>query len=161
MKLLVFSDSHGNVFPMREAVLRNRDADCILYLGDGLRDLEEIRREFPIPILAVRGNCDFGMEGYSEEESITLDGVRILLTHGHRYGVKGGTGAFLTYARAKGYHIALYGHTHLPHESYHGEGQPLYLMNPGSIGKRERGIYSFGVITLQSQAVLLSFGTVQ
>ena len=160
MKLLVFSDSHGHLSPMREAILRNPDADCILYLGDGIRDLSSLADVPSIPILAVRGNCDIGFDGYPHEEALTLEERRILLCHGHFYGVKGGTGALLARAKCDGYHIALFGHTHIPFESYDPD-TGIYLFNPGSIGKRDAGAYSFGIITLQNQSVLLSHGRVQ
>lgn len=160
MKLLVFSDSHGNPSPMREAILRNPDADCILYLGDGIRDLADLDGTPTIPVIAVRGNCDTSFDGYSTEEAVTFEGVRILLTHGHLYGVKGGQGGLFAHAKRSGYQIALFGHTHIPHESYDSE-TGIYLFNPGSIGKRDAGAYSFGIITLQSQSVLLSHGKVQ
>jgi putative phosphoesterase len=108
----------------------------------------------------VRGNCDIGFEGYSFEESVTFEGVRILLCHGHQYGVKGGIGALLSSAIRDGYRIALFGHTHIPFESYDAQSG-VYLFNPGSIGKRDAGAYSFGVITLKNNAVLLSHGKVQ
>lgn len=145
---------------MREAILRNPNADCILYLGDGIRDLSMLPDTPRIPILAVRGNCDVGFDGYSYEETVTFEGSRILLCHGHHYGVKGGSGALLARAKRDGCKIALFGHTHIPSESYDSE-TGIYLFNPGSIGKRDAGACSFGIITLENQSVLLSHGKVQ
>ena len=35
MKLLVFSDSHGMPLYMRETLEKHRDADAVIFLGDG------------------------------------------------------------------------------------------------------------------------------
>ena len=145
---------------MREAILRNQDADCILYLGDGIRDAEELRHAFAIPWVMVRGNCDFLADAYREEEAVMFENVHILLTHGHRYGVKGGLGALISHGRVHGYDIVLYGHTHMPMETYLDDGHPIYLFNPGSIGKRDAGDYSFGLITIKDGQILLSHGKV-
>ena len=46
MKLLVFSDSHGNIEHMRRAVEQERP-DQILHLGDVMRDAVELSVAYP------------------------------------------------------------------------------------------------------------------
>lgn len=61
MKILVFSDSHGNEDNMIRAVERERPftLDAIVHLGDGWRDAEALHRLYPrIPLEQVPGNCD-------------------------------------------------------------------------------------------------------
>ena len=59
MKLLVLSDSHGNVDNMVLAVERTHP-DWILHLGDVVRDGDALHSRFPeIPFAQVSGNCDF------------------------------------------------------------------------------------------------------
>ena len=69
MKILVFSDSHGNEDNMIRAVERERPStlDAIVHLGDGWRDAEALHRLYPrIPLEQVPGNCDLGrFEGAS------------------------------------------------------------------------------------------------
>ena len=63
MKILVFSDSHGNEDNMVRAVERERPStlDAIVHLGDGWRDAEALHRLYPrIPLEQVPGNCDLG-----------------------------------------------------------------------------------------------------
>ena len=36
MKLLIVSDTHGNLLALEEAVKREQDAEFVLHLGDGL-----------------------------------------------------------------------------------------------------------------------------
>ena len=63
MKLLVFSDSHGNIEHMRRAVEQEKP-DQILHLGDVMRDAVELSRSYPnIPLELVPGNCDYAIRG--------------------------------------------------------------------------------------------------
>ena len=61
-KLLVLSDSHG----ARDAIKRilskeQHNVDAVIFLGDGLRDLEQTLAGFPhLRVYSVAGNCDFG-----------------------------------------------------------------------------------------------------
>ena len=90
MKILVFSDSHGNEDNMIRAVERERPStlDAIVHLGDGWRDAEALHRLYPrIPLEQVPGNCDLGR--FEESERVVFFGdCRVLLCHGHTLGVK-------------------------------------------------------------------------
>ena len=60
LKLVLFSDSHGNVANMAD-VVRLEHPDRVLHMGDLARDAEELARQFPdIPVTYVPGNCDAG-----------------------------------------------------------------------------------------------------
>ena len=122
MTLLVLSDSHGRPDLIEEAIRRVRP-DVILFAGDGLRDLSRV--EIPCPLWAVSGNCDWlttpliingGVFEPQTEELVTVEGIRILLTHGHRYGVKSGPTAAAYRAMELGADMLVYGHTHVPVE---------------------------------------------
>lgn len=81
MKLLVFSDSHGNVANMEDAV-RREEPDQVLHLGDVVRDADALRRRFPdLPMTRVRGNCD-ARSDVPEECLLERAGRRLLLMHG-------------------------------------------------------------------------------
>ena len=149
MRVIVFSDSHGSTVCMREALLDHPEADMIIHLGDGERDLEKLaeltggRR-----IVQVCGNCDL----YSllpANEIVDAAGVRIFCSHGHTELVKHGNQAFISKARSLGAHIALYGHTHQTVTAY---DDGLHIMNPGSIRAGEYGIIDItpsGIMLLQ------------
>ncbi len=160
MKILVFSDSHGSTLFMRKALNMHKDTEAVFFLGDGLADVDTLAYMFPrVAWIAVRGNCDFsplfrGSEA-NEVESITLNGFKIVATHGHRYYAKHGTGALKRLARDVGADIVLFGHTHNPYEEYVSDDEhPYYLFNPGSASGYSP---SYGVITLD-KAPLLSHG---
>ena len=159
MKCLVFSDSHRDARNMRAALLHNPDAEVIFYLGDGLSDAEAIARgDRERAWLAVAGNCDINpifIDSFVKKvDYITLDGRKIVFTHGDLYGVKSGIGGLVSLAKETKANIILFGHTHEPLESYvRTEDNGVYLFNPGSIAAG-----SYGVILLRPDGVLLSHG---
>lgn len=167
MKILVFSDSHGNASRMSRAISMHPDAEMIFFLGDGLREAIPAAREHSeAAFLAVRGNCDRFVSFFSKcdtrtEEIVSILGHRILLTHGHAYGVKGGLGALIASAERQEADLVLFGHTHLRHEEYLAEREkPLRLFNPGSISLPWEGKPSYGIVTLRDDQVLLSHGEI-
>ena len=143
MKILVLSDYHGAVSPMEQAV-EQTSPDLILHLGDCWRDGERLHDRFPaIPLEQVPGNCDFRpMEPV--ERLLELRGKRILLCHGHTYGVKQSLVTAGFAAEEQQLDLFLFGHTHRPLVDR--RGRTLFL-NPGSIGDPTRP--SYGVVTIQ------------
>ena len=74
MKILVLSDSHGNIDNMARAVELIRPRH-ILHLGDCLRDAQALHERFPdIPMDTVPGNCDWGSFD-TPERLLEFDGV--------------------------------------------------------------------------------------
>ncbi len=162
LKCLIFSDSHGHgLSRMRKVIEGHPDAEVIFFLGDGLSEAETLRETYPDRmVLAVRGNCDFSPLSPTEEtDMITLEGVRIVFTHGHKYDAKWSYNGLCALAASRGAKICLFGHTHAPTEAYHGEGDPPFtLFNPGSIGQPHLGRPTYGVLTLVNGTYLLSHG---
>lgn len=159
MKMLVFSDSHGKGERMKR-IIEKSDCDTVLFLGDGLREYDALRNEFPNKLfLSVMGNCD-SCDGTREENIITLDGVRILMLHGHKRGVKHGTELLEAYGRELGADLILYGHTHVPDNRYVSDfGKPYYVFNPGSIGAPAFLSPSFGYIETVDSKLVLNYVT--
>ena len=164
MEYLIFSDSHGNTRNLREAFrLQIQRPRGIIFLGDGLRDLE--MTDFgDVPVMAVRGNCDWLSQNEPSALMLSMGEHTAFCVHGDAYRVKGGLESLKTAAACRGADLVLFGHTHQPHlEVIPADEQvgdvilqkPLYLFNPGSIGQREA---SFGVLTLQGKNVLFSHG---
>ena len=147
MLLAVFSDSHGSPDAMRRAV-ETRRPDHIVFLGDGFRDAERLGQEFPhIPLLLLRGNCDWNVVDAKESALFELAGVRIFAAHGHRHGVKMELDAFANSVHFSGAGLGLYGHTHIPRIT---ETHGLTLMNPGSVGSHDSP--SYGLVWLENGA---------
>ena len=153
MKILVFSDSHGNFLNMKKAVESHPRTDMIVFLGDGLRDAGRLFDEYKeIPHVAVKGNCDLtgnaGAEVFLDEQTVDLGGLRMFVCHGHKYGVKSSELGLWLCAKEKGATLALFGHTHCPYERVY-EG--IRLFNPGSIG-----MGNYGIIYIENGAVVVS-----
>ena len=128
MKLLILSDSHGSCDGMHRAIAAERPTH-VIHLGDHASDAVDLGRSFPmLPIVGVKGNCDYG-DPTPDERLVDFDGVRVMMAHGHRYGVKSGLLRYEMAAREKNADVALFGHTHCAYcEEYNG----LWLVNPGS-----------------------------
>ena len=87
MEILVLSDSHGRVDHMVRAVEQFHPRQ-VLHLGDCVRDAQALERQFPqLPVTMVPGNCDWGQTG-EPERLLEIEGVRILMMHGHTRHVK-------------------------------------------------------------------------
>ena len=130
MKLLVLSDSHGNVDNMARAVELTQPRH-ILHLGDCLRDAQALHERFPdLPMDTVPGNCDWGSFD-QPERLLEFEGVRVLMMHGHTRNVKSSPLAAQYAAREWGADVLLFGHTHRPLVDNDGA---LLVLNPGAAG---------------------------
>ncbi len=131
MLIAVISDSHGNRNSISKIKKKIINAQVLIFLGDGENDLNEITEGFSGEVYAVRGNCDFDGK-YPEERIIEIQGKKIFICHGHKYGVKYGYNSIYYRGKEVGADIVLFGHSHLPIiEEYDG----LILMNPGSVSR--------------------------
>ena len=132
MRIVVFSDSHGDIFQAIEVVRRNEREKIFVFLGDGADELETLREMYPHKeFIGVRGNCDFFCH-LPDEYMMDSGGVKLLCTHGHLYSVKYSTEKLGESARKKGATVALYGHTHKALVKY---DDGLYLVCPGSVSR--------------------------
>ena len=88
-KLLVLSDSHGGRAAIERVLMKeSKSIDALIFLGDGLRDLELALTLYPkLRAYSVAGNCDYGALEPTDGLA-AFDGVVIFYTHGHMYGVK-------------------------------------------------------------------------
>lgn len=132
MKIAVFSDTHGFYSGMLNAV-REYAPDSVIHLGDGIGDAERLTREEPtLPVICVPGNCDHESTE-PEYKVVTLGGIRMFLTHGHRYGVRYGRLDTLLYAAECNEAVfAMFGHTH---KAYFEQTEGIFVLNPGSAGQ--------------------------
>ena len=165
MDLLIISDSHGRGYLLKEVLSHQvRRPEALLFLGDGIRDLEgELDRS--LLSYGVRGNCDLFTAGCDapDERTLFYEGHKLLLCHGHTYGVKGGIGPLLAHGVREGADLVCFGHTHTPYLERIPSGtsvagislaRDVYLFNPGSLAQG-----SFGVLHLDGETVLFSHGT--
>lgn len=129
MQILVFSDSHRSLSGMYKAIDLHHPQQ-IIHLGDMMYDAEEVAEHYPkLPFCLVSGNCDGWSISVPVKKQIILAEKSILLSHGHRWGVKSGYDMAIADARAVGADILLFGHTHVPLCQQLEDG--MWMMNPG------------------------------
>lgn len=143
-KILVLSDSHGDVNNMVTAVNRTHP-DMIIHLGDCWADAERLHSQFPlVPMEQVPGNCDCRQE--MQERVLLIEGKRVLICHGHTFNVKAGALTLQYAAQEKRVDIAMFGHTHRVFCDRHNQ---IVYFNPGSIGSPPYGIpASYGIVQI-------------
>lgn len=149
MRIGIVSDTHGSFQNLVQAVGEMGPIGLLLHAGDGARDVDRLRGKGRFEIESVRGNCDFGP--YREELAFPVEGRRILLTHGHAYGVK--TGLLRLQLRGAEWQadIVVYGHTHVPDNSY---ANGLRLVNPGSLSQARGGLYpTYAVMEIAGERI--------
>lgn len=130
-RIAIVSDSHGGQFHLNRFLeyCRAEKIDQVCHLGDVVDDACFLRKNLDIPVALVAGNCDF----YSREPRelrFNIEGVRFLLVHGDRYGVKYGYDRLSYYAEEAKANCVLFGHTHVPFAGYVGNA---LLVNPGAL----------------------------
>lgn len=106
---IVISDSHGNLSAIERLYGIMQESDYVVHLGDYCSDMREYSEPLCEKLYCVKGNCDGGGEDFL----LQVDGKKILLTHGDRYGVKSGLYKLLLRAKEVQADAVLYGHTHI------------------------------------------------
>lgn len=160
MRIIVISDTHGQVRAIENVFLRNKDADMFIHLGDGERDLDSFLLQNPAytkKVIHVAGNCDWGSlsPGF---EIIPAGGHKIFASHGHIYAVKNSLEIIKRNAKENGCDIILYGHTHVRYNKFE---DGFYIMNPGSAGCPHDGTSpSFGHIDISSAGVVMNIADI-
>ena len=143
-KLLIVSDTHGNIAALESLRPLVAENDYIIHLGDGATDMREIRREYPEKVYQCSGNCDF-ISVFPEYGILEIEGLRIFYCHGHRFGVKSDLSRLAQETKSLDCDIALYGHTH---KALISEIDGVTLINPGALRRKisEGGAYCYLVV---------------
>ena len=109
MKILIVSDTHRSDENLKLVIRQHTPLDMQMEM--------------------VLGNNDF-FSMLDREREIEIVGHKILLTHGHYYGVSMGPEGLADEARSRGCDMAMFGHTHKP---FLGEIGGVMVLNPGSL----------------------------
>ena len=129
MRILIFSDSHGDI-SLCTSVVTKIGADMIIHAGDHAVDAQRLEKIFPdIPVKYVKGNCDFS-SAPSELSFYLPENKKIYVTHGHIYNVKSSYLSLELKSREENADLVIFGHTHIPY--YLNTGETIFV-NPGSI----------------------------
>lgn len=148
MRILVISDSHGDYTNLNSILLSQPKAEVVFFLGDGEDDIDKIRLNYPEKMfIVVRGNCDWGSK-LPVTEFFTIEGKKIMATHGHAYNVKMTYNTVIYEAESNNCDILLFGHTHCSMTEY---ADGLYIMNPGSAHGYGA---TYGIIDITPQGIV-------
>lgn len=153
MRVAVFSDTHGKLTGLAHVRELLGPVDLLLHAGDHFADAPKVAVGLGLTaaqVQAVIGNCDLGQRG-PEDTVLNLGGVRILLTHGHRYDVKHTLQRVFYRAEEAGARVAIFGHSHVP---VNVNERGVLLFNPGSYSEpRTAGPPTCGLLTIEEQKV--------
>ncbi len=153
MYILVISDSHGRVSEIEKAIETHSDIKHIFFLGDCVRDVENMPYFYPDKTFHIApGNCD-GYSSYKSFETIELYGKRILFTHGHAFSVKLGMERLYAEAERQSADLVLFGHTHSAVTEY-ADGR--YFVNPGSLYSGREGYRSYAIVDITEKGIMPS-----
>lgn len=130
MRILVLSDSHGNVDNMARAV-ELTVPDRVLHLGDWPAGPDGLRARFPaLPWRACRATV-IGAAATSRNGCWRSAACGSLRCTGHTRNVKRSPMAAMYAAKEYGAQVLLFGHTHVPLVDNDGS---LLTLNPGAAG---------------------------
>ena len=127
MRAIIFSDSHGDISHLEDAIKHYGKPEYRFGLGDYEVD-DYVLDVFGVT--GVRGNS-WSDPSWPYTMLYENEGFRILLTHGHRFSVKGGLYYLDEYCKNNNIDICFYGHTHEASIKRIGN---ITFINPGSCG---------------------------
>lgn len=153
LRIGVVSDSHEDEGRLFLAARRLGRLDVLCFLGDVVGDAEYLQTQLGLlgrsaVCYTVRGNNDFA-SAYPAELTVELMGRKLLLTHGHLWGVKMGLGRLAYHAQESHADIVLFGHTHVPYSGY---DRNIFFLNPGAASYRRP---TCAVLTLTAEKLEL------
>ncbi len=158
MKLIVMSDSHGNLHAVQKLFTLHEDADLFIHLGDGEREVNALLQRMPQiqeKLHYLKGNCDSGLLIFQTMNQLTLTlpyGHRVFAAHGDYYQVKFGTARMAHEAAANHCDLMLYGHSHAADCRYE---NGIHIINPGSVScPRDGGAPSYALIDISESGIL-------
>ena len=144
MRIGVISDTHDYLSPAEEAIEQMGAIDALIFAGDCYSDLAGLSPVIKVPLYAVPGNSDRHCQA-PEELTVTLEGCKVLITHGHRYRVKKTLTSLYFKAQELGVQGVVFGHTH---EQLNISEQGICLFNPGSTL-----LSCYGILHISSKGV--------
>ena len=131
MRILVFSDSHGDLKLIKKIISEQNEVQNIIFCGDIEDDILRIKEMFPDKTYhIVRGNNDYNPQ-FPLQIITEIATKKIMITHGHTYNVKSSLSDLVFVAKQNEVDIVVFGHTHIPYSNY---DDGLYVLNPGSCG---------------------------
>lgn len=149
VRYFVISDTHGSIdqaVRIGQLLCEASPPDGLIHLGDFADDAQRIARRLGLHAEAVSGNMD-GLTSVPEHKIWDSPYGPVLLTHGHRQGVKRDLSRLLYRALELDCRAAIFGHTHVPVFTCE---QGVYLLNPGSLTRPALGRPSYAMLEIDA-----------
>ncbi len=151
MKVIVFSDAHGSRVLVERIISFNPDADYFISLGDSELSLDFL---LDLDIIAIKGNYPRDA-GLAYDNVLKIEGKKIYLTHGHKYGVQKSLMKLLKYVLSQDFDVVLYGHTHKARVDIIND---MLIINPGSIkNSRSKTVPSYLILNITKEKIDYTF----
>ena len=140
MKLLILSDTHGDIEMMKKIVKKHDNIDIILHAGDS-----QLPPFLMDNILTVKGNCDY--EDFPICRDFFIEGFKIHIEHGHCIKISD-----LMFLENNDFDIVIFGHTHMV--KIIENVNEKYFFNPGSLVRpRDSSEGSYIILTLKNRTL--------
>ena len=150
MRIVVFSDTHGNVIIMEKTIKTMGSVDLLIHAGDFYRDAVKISQQLSLKMEAVVGNCDYPSVE-PQELFLDLEGVKVYVTHGHQLDPGDFYNSLIHKGREAKADLVIFGHTHLASRF---ERDEMIFFNPGSISSPRMGSGpTYGLIELNDGTI--------
>ncbi len=139
IRVVLLTDSHGAFTDVYNIIEREKP-DKIIFTGDGISQIKELSYVFSdVDFHMVKGNCDIFERERNEIEIFDLAGKKVMITHGHLFGVKRKMELLERVAEENGVNIVCFGHTH---KEYELEKNKIIYFNPGAFEDGKYAILS-------------------
>jgi hypothetical protein len=149
MKILIFSDTHGDEESYNKMIDQEKNIDQIYCLGDSGFSLDFLEKE---KIISVKGNYPFAPK-LPLDLSEKIQGFWFYFTHGHLYHVKFGLSRIINKADLLRADVLCFGHTHKPLLE---EKDQLLIFNPGALSSRRSLHYpSYGLVHVNENQLII------
>ena len=157
MKIAVLSDSHDNIWKLREALPQLKEADAVIHCGDicapfMIRELGQGLNGTPVHI--VWGNNDGDpfliskvaqsfthIELHGQLAELDFNGFSVAVNHYPQIAQ--------ALARSRMYDLVCFGHDHTPHDSWVGD---CLLLNPGEL-MGMKGKSTFALMDVENRTI--------
>ena len=141
MKILLISDSHGDLQSLKTIANMHPNMDRYIHAGDSERTIEEIA-----PFMSVKGNCDY-MSNFPNQIILDTPMGKMMIRHS----------PYLKDYEIDNLKIKIYvyGHTHYKHFE---KINDVYYINPGSISRpRDDTKGSYAILEISNSDIKVEF----
>ena len=147
MKILICSDSHRRL-DLFQKVIEKEVPQIVLFTGDHSMDAIDMSLIYnEIQFFIVKGNTDFIDYETPDKLILELEGKKIMLVHGHLFGVKSYMQKLEEEAEKEGVDICFFGHTHI---SYYKKVKEILYVNPGALQNGKYAVWEKDKINMKN-----------